>query len=199
MNTLLKPLQELSEKFRSLDGVGKKSAIRMAFSVLNMTEDDAASFAQAILDAKTKICLCKRCQSISESELCSICSSDARDHSVVCVVEDAQSVMALEKVKEYNGVYHVLNGVISPMKGIGPEKLKIRELLERINTEDIQEVIVATNPTVEGEATAMYISKLLKTFDIKVTRIANGLPVGADLEYADAVTLYRAIQGRREI
>ena len=199
MNTLLKPLQELSEKFRSLDGVGKKGAIRMAFSVLNMTEDDAASFAQAILDAKTKICLCKRCQSISESELCSICSSDTRDHSVVCVCEDAQSVMALEKVKEYNGVYHVLNGVISPMKGVGPDKLKIKELLARINEEDINEVIVATNPTVEGEATAMYISRLLKPFEIKVTRIANGLPVGADLEYADEVTLYRAIQGRRDI
>ncbi|MBQ8566757.1 MAG: recombination protein RecR [Clostridia bacterium] len=199
MDTLLKPLQELSEKFRSLDGVGKKSAIRMAFSVLNMSEEDAVTFAQAILNAKTQIKLCKKCQSISVSELCPICESDTRDHSVVCVVEDAQSVMALEKVKEYNGVYHVLGGVISPMKGIGPEKLKIKELLERINTEDIAEVIVATNPTVEGEATAMYVSRLLKPFEIKVTRIANGLPVGADLEYADAVTLYRAIQGRREI
>lgn len=199
MDTLLKPLQELSEKFRSLDGVGKKSAIRMAFSVLNMSEEDAVMFAQAILNAKTQIKLCKKCQSISVSELCPICESDTRDHSVVCVVEDAQSVMALEKVKEYNGVYHVLGGVISPMKGIGPEKLKIKELLERINTEDIAEVIVATNPTVEGEATAMYVSRLLKPFEIKVTRIANGLPVGADLEYADAVTLYRAIQGRREI
>lgn len=199
MDTLLKPLQELSEKFRSLDGVGKKSAIRMAFSVLNMSEEDAVTFAQAILNAKTQIKLCKKCQSISVSELCPICESDTRDHSVVCVVEDAQSVMALEKVKEYNGVYHVLGGVISPMKGIGPEKLKIKELLERINTEDIAEVIVATNPTVEGEATAMYVSRLLKPFEVKVTRIANGLPVGADLEYADAVTLYRAIQGRREI
>ncbi len=199
MDTLLKPLQELSEKFRSLDGVGKKSAVRMAFSVLNMSEEDAVTFAQAILNAKTQIKLCKKCQSISVSELCPICESDTRDHSVVCVVEDAQSVMALEKVKEYNGVYHVLGGVISPMKGIGPEKLKIKELLERINTEDIAEVIVATNPTVEGEATAMYVSRLLKPFEIKVTRIANGLPVGADLEYADAVTLYRAIQGRREI
>ena len=199
MDTLLKPLQELSEKFRSLDGVGKKSAVRMAFSVLNMSEEDAVTFAQAILNAKTQIKLCKKCQSISVSELCPICESDTRDLSVVCVVEDAQSVMALEKVKEYNGVYHVLGGVISPMKGIGPEKLKIKELLERINTEDIAEVIVATNPTVEGEATAMYVSRLLKPFEIKVTRIANGLPVGADLEYADAVTLYRAIQGRREI
>jgi len=199
MDTLLKPLQELSEKFRSLDGVGKKSAVRMAFSVLNMSEEDAVDFAKAILDAKTKICLCKRCQSISMSDICEICASDTRDHSCICVVEDARSVLALEKVKEYNGVYHVLNGVISPMKGIGPEKLKIKELLARIDNENIREVIVATNPTVEGEATAMYISRLLKNFDIKVTRIANGLPVGADLEYADAVTLYRAIQGRREI
>ncbi|MBQ8392208.1 MAG: recombination protein RecR [Clostridia bacterium] len=199
MDTLLKPLKELSERFRSLDGVGKKSAVRMAFSVLNMSEEDAEAFARAILDAKTKIQLCKCCQSISESEICSICASDNRDHSVVCVVEDAKSIMALEKVKEYNGVYHVLGGVISPMKGIGPEKLKIKELLERINEEDIEEIIIATNPTVEGEATAMYISRLLKPFEITVTRIANGLPVGADLEYADAVTLYRAIQGRREI
>ncbi|MBQ9744767.1 MAG: recombination protein RecR [Clostridia bacterium] len=199
MDTLLKPLKELSEKFRSLDGVGKKSAVRMAFSVLNMSNEDAEAFARAILDAKTKIQLCRCCQSISESEICSICASDTRDHSVVCVVEDAKSIMALEKVKEYNGVYHVLGGVISPMKGIGPEKLKIKELLERINEENIEEIIIATNPTVEGEATAMYISRLLKPFEITVTRIANGLPVGADLEYADAVTLYRAIQGRREI
>ena len=199
MDSLLKPLQELSEKFRSLDGVGKKSALRMAFSVLNMSEEDAVDFAQAILNAKTQIKLCKKCQSISVSELCPICESETRDHSVICVVEDAQSVMALEKVKEYNGVYHVLGGVISPMKGIGPDQLKIKELLERINTEDIAEVIVATNPTVEGEATAMYVSKMLKTFGVKVTRIANGLPVGADIDYADAVTLYRAIQGRREI
>jgi len=199
MELLLKPLQDLADKFRSLDGVGKKSAVRMAFSVLNMSDEDAEAFAKAINDAKTKICLCKKCQSISENDICSICSSETRDHSVVCVVEDAQSVMALEKVKEYNGVYHVLNGVISPMKGIGPDKLKIKELLARINEEDIAEVIVATNPTVEGEATAMYISRLLKPFEIKVTRIANGLPVGADLEYADEVTLFRAIQGRREI
>lgn len=199
MEIVLKPLQDLTDKFRSLDGVGKKSAMRMAFSVLNMSEADAADFAQAILDAKTKICLCKRCQSISISEICSICASETRDHSIVCVVEDAQSVMALEKVKEFNGVYHVLNGVISPMKGIGPEKLKIKELLARINEEDIEEIIIATNPTVEGEATAMYISRLLKPFGIKVTRIANGLPVGGDLGYADEVTLFRAIQGRREI
>ena len=199
MEALLKPLQELSERFRSLDGVGKKSAVRMAFSVLNMSVEDAEAFAKAILDAKTKIQLCKCCQSISVDEICPICSSDTRDHSVVCVGEDARSLMALEKVKEYNGVYHVLGGVISPMKGIGPDKLKLIELLQRIKTGEIEEVIIATNTTVEGEATAMYISRLLKDLDVKVTRIANGLPVGADLEYADSVTLYRAIMGRREI
>ncbi len=199
MELLLKPLQDLVDKFRSLDGVGKKSAVKMAFSVLNMSEDDAKAFSDAIIAAKTKIGICKCCQNISASEVCTICDSSARDRSVICVVEDAQGVMALEKVKEFNGVYHVLHGTISPMKGIGPDQLKIKELLARIDSEDVSEVIIATNPTVEGEATAMYISRLLKPFEIKVTRIANGLPVGADLEYADEVTLYRAIQGRRDI
>ena len=154
---------------------------------------------KAILDAKTKIGLCSVCQNLSSEEICPICASSTRDHSVVCVVEDYQAVIALENVKEFKGVYHVLHGTISPMKGIGPDQLKIKELLERINTEDIHEVIVATNPTVAGESTAMYISRLLKPLGIKVTRIANGLPVGADLEYADAVTLYRAIMGRHDI
>ena len=199
MSDFVKPLQDLIDKFRSLDGVGKKSAMRMAFSVLDMQDADAYAFAQAILDAKTKIGLCSVCQNLSSEEICPICSSSARDHSVVCVVEDYQAVIALENVKEFKGVYHVLHGTISPMKGIGPDQLKIKELLERINTEDIHEVIVATNPTVAGESTAMYISRLLKPLGIKVTRIANGLPVGADLEYADAVTLYRAILGRHDI
>lgn len=199
MELLLKPLQDLADKFRSLDGVGKKSSVKMAFSVLNMSEDEARAFADAIICAKTQIGVCKCCQNITSSELCSICSSDSRDHSIICVVEDPQGVMALEKVKEFNGVYHVLHGTISPMKGIGPDQLKIKELLARIEREEISEVIIATNPTVEGEATAIYISRLLKPFEIKVTRIANGLPVGADLEYADEVTLYRAIQGRRDI
>ncbi|MBQ3041043.1 MAG: recombination protein RecR [Clostridia bacterium] len=199
MELLLKPLQDLADKFRSLDGVGKKSSVKMAFSVLNMSEDEARAFADAIICAKTQIGVCKCCQNITSSELCSICSSDSRDHSIICVVEDPQGVMALEKVKEFNGVYHVLHGTISPMKGIGPDQLKIKELLARIEREEVSEVIIATNPTVEGEATAIYISRLLKPFEIKVTRIANGLPVGADLEYADEVTLYRAIQGRRDI
>ena len=199
MDNLVKPLQDLVDKFRSLDGVGKKSAVKMAFSVLDMQDSDAFAFAQAILDAKTKMGLCSVCQNLSAEEMCSICASDTRDHKTVCVVEDYQAVLALEKVKEFSGVYHVLHGTISPMKGIGPDQLKIKELLERINKDGIQEIIVATNTTVSGEATAMYLSRLIKPLGIKVTRIANGLPVGADLEYADSVTLYRAIMGRHDI
>ena len=199
MDNLVKPLQDLIEKFRSLEGVGKKSAIKMAFSVLDMESADAFDFAQAILDVKTKVGICKCCQNLSSDELCSICSSSQRDHSLICVVEDYQGLMAIEKVKEYRGVYHVLHGTISPMKGVTPDKLKIKELLDRINNDDIKEVIVATNVNVEGEATAMYLSRLLKPLGIKVTRIANGLPVGADIEYADEVTLFRAIQGRHEL
>ena len=199
MDNLVQPLQDLIDKFRSLDGVGKKSAMKMAFSILDMQDADAYSFAQAILDAKTKIGLCSVCQNLSAEDVCPICSSDTRDRSIICVVEDYQAVIALEKVKEFSGVYHVLHGTISPMKGIGPDQLKIKELLERINTEDIKEIIVATNTTVSGESTAMYLSRLIKPLGVKVTRIANGLPVGADLEYADAVTLYRAIMGRHDI
>ena len=199
MDTLIKPLQDLVEKFRSLEGVGKKSAMKMAFSILDMDNNEAFDFAQAILDVKTKVGICKCCQNISSEDLCPICSSENRDHSLICVVEDYQGLLAIEKVKEYNGVYHILHGTISPMKQIGPDKLKIKELLDRINNDNVTEVIVATNATVEGEATAMYLSRLLKPLDIKVTRIANGLPVGADIEYADSVTLFRAIQGRREI
>lgn len=199
MDTLIKPLNDLIEKFRSLNGVGKKSAMRMAFSVLDMENSEAFDFAQAILDAKTQIGLCSVCQNLSSEEICPICANELRDHSIVCVVEDYQAVLAFEKVKEFKGVYHVLHGTISPMKSIGPDKLKIKELLSRINNEDIKEVIVATNYTVEGEATAMYLSKILKPLEIKVTRLANGLPVGSDLEYADEVTLYRALLGRRDI
>ena len=171
----------------------------MAFSVLDMDNADAYDFAQAILDVKTKVGICKCCQNISSEDLCPICASEQRDHTVICVVEDYQSLMAIEKVKEFNGAYHVLHGNISPMKGVGPDKLKIKELLDRINNDDVSEVIVATSATVEGEATAMYLSRLLKPLNIKVTRIANGLPVGADIEFADEVTLYRALQGRREL
>jgi recombination protein RecR len=171
----------------------------MAFSVLDMENSEAFDFAQAILDAKTQIGLCSICQNLSSEEICPICANELRDHSIVCVVEDYQAVLAFEKVKEFKGVYHVLHGTISPMKSIGPDKLKIKELLSRINNEDIKEVIVATNYTVEGEATAMYLSKILKPLGLTVTRLANGLPVGSDLEYADEVTLYRALLGRRDI
>ncbi len=199
MDNLIKPLDDLIEKFRSLNGVGKKSAMKMAFAVLDMAESDAFDFAQAILDVKTKVGVCKCCQNISSEEICSICASSTRDHTLICVVEDYQSMLAIEKVKEYSGVYHILHGTISPMKQIGPDKLKIKELLDRNNNDSVSEIIVATNATVEGEATAMYLSRLLKPLGIKVTRIANGLPVGADIEYADSVTLFRAIQGRHEI
>ena len=199
MDNLIKPLEDLIEKFRSLNGVGKKSAMKMAFAILDMDSSNALDFAQAIIDVKTKVGTCKCCQNISSEELCPICSSDVRDRTTICVVEDYQSMLAIEKVKEYNGVYHILHGTISPMKQIGPDKLKIKELLDRINNDDITEVIVATNATVEGEATAMYLSRLLKPLGIKVTRIANGLPVGADIEYADDVTLMRALSGRSEL
>lgn len=199
MDNLIKPLDDLIEKFRSLNGVGKKSATKMAFAVLDMAESDAFDFAQAILDVKTKVGVCKCCQNFSSEEICPICASSTRDHTLICVVEDYQSMLAIEKVKEYSGVYHILHGTISPMKQIGPDKLKIKELLDRINNDSVSEIIVATNATVEGEATAMYLSRLLKPLGIKVTRIANGLPVGADIEYADSVTLFRAIQGRHEI
>lgn len=193
------PLQELIDNFRKLDGVGKKNATKMAFSIFSMSDDDVMKFASDIVEAKKKIHLCKHCQNISLNEICDVCSDESRDHSIICVVQDPQSALAIEKVKEYNGLYHVLHGTLSPVKGIGPEQLKIKELLERLTSENIKEVIIATNLTVEGEATSMYISKLIKPFGIKVTRIANGLPVGADLEYADSITLFRAIQGRRDI
>ena len=199
MAEFIQPLEDLIEQFRRLEGIGRKTAVRLAFCVLSFSEEQAADFASAILNAKTNIRLCSVCQNISADELCPVCSSTARDTSVICVVEDPRAVMAIEKVKEYRGLYHVLHGAISPMKGIGPDKLKIKELLDRLEDGQIKEVILATNPTVEGEATAMYISRLLRSLDLKVTRIANGVPVGGDLEYADEVTLFRALQGRVDI
>ena len=199
MSDYIEPIERLADMFRRLDGVGKKSAVRMAFSVLDLSEEDAREFAGAIIDAKTGITLCRHCQNISVEDECPICKSTKRDASTICVVEDSRAVMAIEKSGIYNGRYHVLHGVLSPMHGIGPEKLKIKELLSRLSDDGITEVIVATNPTVEGEATAMYISKLITPLGIRVTRIANGVPVGGDLEYADEVTLRRAIEGRRTI
>ena len=190
-------LVHLSEQFGKLSGVGRKSALRMAYAVLAFSDEEAQEFADAIVEAKQKIHLCPICQNLTDRETCSICGDLDRDASVICVVEDAKAVMALEKVREYRGLYHVLHGVISPVNGITPDQLKLKELLPRIDG-SVKEVIVATNPTVEGEATAMYISRLVKPLGVRVTRLAYGVPVGADLEYADEVTLYRALEGRRD-
>lgn len=200
MAEYIESLQRLAEKFGSLQGIGKKNAMKMAFSVLDMTDEEAADFASAIIEAKEKIHLCPICQNITDRDICPICADEGRDRRTVCIVSDPKVVMSMEKVREYKGLYHVLHGVISPMNGITPDKLKTRELLERINEGEIKEVIIATNPTVEGEATAMYLSRLLRAFDdVKVTRLAYGVPMGSDLEYADEITLYRALEGRRDI
>ena len=199
MAEYIESLRNLAEKFGRLEGVGKKTAMRMAFSVLELDVEEAEDFARAILDAKEKIHLCPICQNLTDREVCPICADEERDRSVICVVTDARTVLAMEKVREYRGTYHVLHGLISPMNGITPEQLKIKELLARVGTGEIGEVIVATNPTVEGEATAMYLSRLLQPFGVRVTRLAYGVPVGADLEYADEVTLYRALEGRRDV
>ena len=199
MAEYIESLSNLAEKFGRLEGVGKKTAMRMAFSVLELETEEAEDFARAILDAKEKIHLCPICQNLTDREVCPICADEERDRSVICVVTDARTVLAMEKVREYRGTYHVLHGLISPMNGITPEQLKIKELLARVGTGEVGEVIVATNPTVEGEATAMYLSRLLQPFGVRVTRLAYGVPVGADLEYADEVTLYRALEGRRDV
>lgn len=199
MAAYLESLQRLVEQFGQLDGVGRKSASRMAFSVLEMSPEDAQAFSDAILEAKRRIHLCPICQNLTDRELCPVCEDDTRDRGLICVVSDVRTVMAMEKVREYRGVYHVLHGVISPMNGITPEQLKVKELLARINEGGVRELMIATNPTVEGETTAMYLSHLVKPLGIKVTRLAYGIPVGANLEYADEATLYRAIQGRRDV
>ena len=199
MAEYIAPLERLIEQFRSLKGIGKKTATRLAFCILDFSEEQTERFTDAVLDAKRSIRRCSCCFNISEGDICAICSDDRRDKSTVCVVEDARAVMAFEKVKEYNGVYHVLGGVISPMDGIGPDELNIKELVSRVANNGVKEVILATNPTIEGETTAMYISKLLKPFEVKVSRLAYGVPVGGDLEYADEVTLYRAMEGRKSM
>lgn len=193
----LASLEELINQFQRMPGIGIKSAQRMAFYVLSMEEEEAKKFAEAILSAHTKIHQCKTCYNLTENEYCVICRNEARNKEIICVVEDPRDVAAIERTHEFDGTYHVLHGAISPMSGIGPDQLTIKELLNR--TEGIKEVIMATNPTVEGEATAMYVSRLLKPLGIKVTRLAYGVPVGADLEYADEVTLTRAMEGRTEI
>lgn len=190
------PLQRLIEQFERMPGIGRKTAQRIAFYILGLPKEESANIANAITDACNKIHKCALCCNLTEDDLCPICKSDKRDHSVVCVVEDSQSLIAIEKTKEFSGVYHVLHGAISPLDGIGPEQLTIKELLARLTSDEIKELIIATDSDIEGEATAMYISKLIKPFNIKVSRIAFGLPVGTDIQYADEVTLSRAIEGR---
>ncbi|MGN0532915.1 MAG: recombination mediator RecR [Eubacterium sp.] len=196
MSYNLAPLQNLIDQFERMQGIGHKTAQRMAFYVLGLSDEEANNFAKAITDAHTKIKQCSVCCNLADSELCHICQSTARDKSVICVVEDPRDVAAIERTHEYNGTYHVLHGAISPMDNIGPDQIKIKELMARLNDDTVEEVIMATNPTVEGEATAMYISRLLKPLGITVSRLAYGVPVGADLEYADEVTLSRALEGR---
>ena len=191
-------LEELITEFEKLPGIGHKSAVRLAFHVMNMPENKVEKFIGAINKAKTSVRLCPKCQNLTDKPECDICSSPKRDAGTICVMESPKDVTALEKTKDYNGLYHVLHGAISPMDGIGPEDIKIKELIARL-TPEVTEVIMATNPTVEGEATAMYIARLLKPMGITVTRIAHGIPVGGDIEYTDEVTLTRAIEGRREI
>jgi recombination protein RecR len=198
MADYVESLQRLAEQFGRLPGIGRKNAMKMAYSVLEMSDEDAETFASAIIEAKQKIHLCPVCQNITDRDICPICSDPQRDRSMVCVVADPKVVMSMEKVREFKGLYHVLHGVISPMNGKTPEKLKIKELLSRLGDGEIEEVSVATNPTVEGEATAMYLARLLKPMGIRVTRLAYGVPMGSDLEYADEITLYRAFEGRRD-
>lgn len=199
MENYSEPIDRLINEFSKLPGIGSKTAQRLAFHVINMNPNDVSSLAKALIDVKNEIKYCKVCCNISDTEICSICSNSHRDRSTICVVEDPRDVNAMERTKDYQGLYHVLNGVISPMSGIGPDMLNIKELISRLSSEEVKEIIMATNPTIEGEATAMYISRLVKPMGIKVTRIAHGLPVGGDLEYADDVTISKALEGRREI
>ncbi|MFV0412286.1 MAG: recombination mediator RecR [Oscillospiraceae bacterium] len=193
------PLEKLIEQFAKLNGIGRKGAARLAYQVLAMPRADALEFARAIADAHQKIHRCAVCQNFTESEICSICSAPGRDHSTICVVESPRDVSAFEHTREYKGLYHVLHGLISPMDGITAEQLCVKELLARLGNGEVKEVIMATNPTVEGEATAVYLSRLIKPMGILTTRLAYGLPVGGNLEYVDDVTLYRALSGRGEL
>ena len=192
-------LEKLVEQFQKIPSIGRKTAQRMAFHVLDLPENEAKEFADAIMDAHTKIHHCSLCHNLTENELCPICESVTRDHSLLCVVEDPRDIPAIERTREFSGVYHVLHGTLSPMDGIGPNDIKIKELIARLMDGSVKEVILATNPKVEGEATAMYISKLIKPTGVKVTRIASGVPVGGDLECIDEMTLLRALEGRIEL
>lgn len=198
MDQYTAPITKLIEEFSKLPGIGRKTAQRLAFHVLDMKGSDVVELAKAIVNAKKLTKHCKTCGNLSEGEICSICASIKRDQSTICVVENPRDIAAMERTKEYRGVYHVLHGTISPLDGIGPDEINIKNLVSRLN-EDVKEVILATNPTIEGEATAVYISRLIRPMGIRVTRIAHGIPVGGDIEYADEVTLMRAMEGRREM
>ena len=193
------PVQALIDELGRLPGVGPKSAQRIAFHILKAAPEDANRLARVIMEAKERVTWCRRCFNISEGEICAYCSDERRDSALLCVVEEPRDIVAVERTHEFGGRYHVLQGAISPIEGIGPDQLRIKELLARLDGEGVTEVILATNPNIEGEATAMYLARLLKPLEIRITRIASGLPVGGDLEYADDVTLIRALQGRREL
>lgn len=192
-------IEKLIEEFEKLPSIGHKTAVRLAFYILNSPEADCEEFASTIVNTRKNLKYCSICNNITDSDPCPICSNAKRNKEIICVVEDVRDIVQIERTHEYNGVYHVLNGVISPMNGIGPNDIKLKELMTRIGNDDIKEVILATNPNVEGEATAMYISKLMKPFNIKTTRIAHGIPIGGDLEYTDEVTLAKALENRTEL
>lgn len=193
------PISKLIDSFTKLPGIGPKTAVRLAFFVIDMNEDDVVDFSRALVSAKRELSYCTICGHITDEEICSVCSDQSRDESIICVVEDSKDVIAMEKMKEFNGTYHVLHGSISPMDGIGPEDINVPDLISRLKDEKVKEIILATNPNIEGEATAMYISRLVKPSGIITTRIAHGLPMGGDLEYADEVTLAKSLEGRREV
>jgi recombination protein RecR len=199
MPDFAEPLARLITEFKRLPGIGQKSAQRIAFHVLRAGRDDAAHLAQAILDVKDKLGICKTCNNISEAEECQYCRDPNRDGRVICVVEEPHNILAIEKTRQYSGLYHVLGGALAPLRGIGPDQLHLKSLIERLKGGGVEEIIIATNPNAEGEATAMYLSKLLKPLGVRVTRIGVGIPVGADLEYADEVTMMKAMEGRRDL
>lgn len=199
MPDFAEPLARLIQEFKRLPGIGQKSAQRIAFHLLRTPREDAERLSAAVLDVKDKLTICAECYNISDSELCTYCRDPHRDHAVICVIEEPHNVLPIETTRQFNGVYHVLHGALSPLRGIGPDELRIRGLLERIQAGNISELIVATNPTVEGEATAVYLSRLLKPAGLKVTRIAMGIPVGSDLEFADEVTMTKSLENRREM
>ncbi|MBQ1228774.1 MAG: recombination protein RecR [Firmicutes bacterium] len=194
-----KPLAKLINELSKLPGIGSKSAQRLAFHILSLEDREAEQLAEAVLSAKREMKYCSVCGNLTDEDPCAICSDPARREDVICVVESPRDVMAMERIKEFNGLYHVLHGVISPMEGIGPEDINLKSLIQRLQLNDVKELIIATNPNIEGEATAMYIARLIKPAGIKVTRIAHGIPVGGDLEYADEVTLLKSLEGRREL